>query len=104
MMSDDRRTKSNKVIQKILTLPDVASAFTDDYDSTAINVFINLKLYFNNVGVIKRRITAALRKEGVSFNFLDWPQKVRQSYTIRGYRYSNAMGYDKECVKIEVFI
>lgn len=89
---------------------------TDDYDSTAINIFVwlnesnghrmrRVKPTAFKIGIreAKTAIRRACREAGFDFSFLDWPVRVYEYSYHRGQRERVGSYYDIDHIKFELF-
>ena len=118
MFPIERQRKLDRVLPLLRQIEGVTQVWTDDWDSTAINVFLDLDTMDSERGSVSgknpmrfksplRKVKAAIRKAckdaGLDFNFLDWPAPQYSSTTILGRRETFKEGYDGSDIKIEVF-
>lgn len=113
MLSIERQRKLDPILKAIQALPGVRRVWQDDFDSTAINVFVALKPAHTGLPILQwdtplRTVKAGIKKAcgERSYNFLHQPEKV--------YSWSPAApgiprvcyddGYDCDYIKLEVFV
>jgi hypothetical protein len=108
MLTCERQTKLDLILNKLRGIPGVETVQSDDFDSASINLFICLKRenrfkLIESLCATKSRIRKILHE--VSFNFLDWPVK-RRSYNgkIAGRTIWFDEGYDSFLIKLEIFV
>ena len=115
--TDDRQAKLEPVLIALRQIKGIVDVWKDDFDSSAINVFLTIKgadpfrpakspvmAFALPMRYTKAAIRQACKQAGVEFRFLDWPT-MRYSYmTVLGRRYKNKDGYDQSTIKIEVYV
>jgi hypothetical protein len=116
MFPQERQTRLDPVLESLKALPGFMAVQQDDFDSTSINVFVELDDCNSRAGsfggkkplrfavpirTMKNNIKKVLKKAGLRFNFLEWP--VMQ-YVSVGNEIPLKDGYDGSYIKLEVFI
>ena len=124
MLSVDRQTKLDQVLESLRKIEGVQSVQSDDWDSTNINVFIRLKedsehadraatilsncrpifKFENSIRYIKNRTRRRLEDMGVLFSNLDQPTMQYSTMQVDRKRETYRDGYDQDTIKIEVCI
>tara|TARA_Y100000034_G_C6590713_1_gene256599 strand:- start:128 stop:469 length:342 start_codon:yes stop_codon:yes gene_type:complete len=113
MLAETRQNKLNPILEALRELPGVKSVWQDDYNTVAIDVFVELDdcdskggsfdgrkpfRFAVDLRTIKRRIMEVCADFGPIM--LDWPEL--KYLTIGGQKVRD--GYDKDTIKVEVFI
>lgn len=113
MLSTDRQEKIEKVISRISVIPGVRKVETDDFDSTSVNVFVELQheqqpsgrygptKFVKGIRWVKSKIREAHRQAGFDFNFINQPKK---RYESNGPGPKHDLGYDQTHILIETFV
>lgn len=100
-MTADRRNQLDLILNKLRGLPGVGSVESDDFDSTGVNVFINLLGTRHKLAVSLRKMKNAIKRTcGCRFLSQPIPQ---YSYAGRGFKPWHD-GYDSLSIKLEVFV
>jgi hypothetical protein len=114
MLSDERQTKLNPILERLGVITGVESVTQDDFDSTAVNIFVMLKVAQQwaslRGGSVPLQFTSTIRKIKTeirkvcngNFNFLHWPSMTYIWNPNSGSKERD--GYDCTHIKIEVFV
>lgn len=119
MFPANRQARLDPVLQALRQLPGQTSVQQDDFDSAGINVFIYLDDCNSRAGSFdgakpfhfavslrstKAKIRSIFEKNGIPFNFLNWPVMQYQYQSIGRERRAVKDGYDGDSIKIEVLV
>ncbi len=112
----ERQDRLDPILQSLQSLEGTRTVWQDDFDSTAINVFVQLERTRNHathpdkpfgfvVGLrkMKKAIADAIGV-AASMVFLDWPSPEYTVGSIHGKRYREKDGYSSDLIKIEIFV
>ena len=112
-----RKRQLDPLLDKLSGSTSIVSVQADDFNSSSINVFVNLDVlcagssrfggnprplgFTAHLRSIKASIKRICHQCGVSFNFLDWPSL---QYVADGSGGKLKDGYSSQHIKIEVFV
>jgi hypothetical protein len=109
MLEVHRQDRLTPILAALSAIPGVIEVYQDDFDSTAVNVFIVMDKSKLNTRPYRlyRSVKAGIKKAiyGLAaWSLLDFPVMQYETSSFRGVRESYRKGYDQNDIKIEVFI
>lgn len=116
----DRQQRLDPILADLKKEEGFGSVQSDDWDSAAINVFLELLPAHTGASLTKGNaiykfarhlnsyrgaIRRVMKKHGVDYKVLSWPQKKYVANgSIYGKQIKSDEGYDQSHIKIEVFV
>jgi len=111
-MNEERKAQLTAILGQLETLEGVKLVESDDFDSTAVNVFITLEatshvgrdlrpmVFKSGIRNVKANVTRICRESDIGLVHLDWPHMQYKS--VFGEKYK--CGYNHNYLKVSLYI